>query len=221
MDELEGVGEGPEGVDELDDDMRSLLEQLDQRDECVADQMQGIVGAPSPEPTLTSTAGEAQPNYRQTPPAELLQPQDVRKLGLLVESNAEVPEPEPAIVDLREQFKQFDIVTDEILQGARSDRQETQDAINLMRGEIDKAINGGAHPSRMYVDNLVKALEVKATINQTAVKIMEAKAKMLAATKVGISVNTNIQTNVATGSSDQGLVDLLSKNPLHDSEDEY
>jgi predicted metal-dependent phosphotriesterase family hydrolase len=46
----------------------------------------------------------------------------------------------------------------------------------------------------MYVDGLVKAVEVKANINGNAVKVMEGVAKMIAATKAGINVQQNSLT---------------------------
>jgi ribosomal protein S9 len=60
-------------------------------------------------------------------------------------------------------------------------------------------------------------LEVKANVNMIAVKMMEANAKMLAATKAGaITVNNN-NMNVATG--DDYLKQILSE-PMA-STDEY
>jgi hypothetical protein len=133
---------------------------------------------------------------------------DQTKIINASDSNDSVEQP---VVDVREQFEQMKVVTEEILQGTRADRQEAQDVIILLRSEIDKSIAAGHNPSRMYVDNLVKALEVKTTINMTAVKIMEAKAKLLAATKAGIIVKNNNNINSANiqNGVDQSLMDIL------------
>lgn len=217
---------GP-SLDEVDDEMRGLLEQLDRDDNHVTDKMEGVIV------TGKTYADQSPPlhlddnhdvDIKRLPSAEELKPADVRNADLMVAAAAEEVVPTvaaPPIVDMRQQFEQLEAVTNEILQGTRSDRQETQDAITLLRGEIDKAITGGQNPPRMYVDNLVKALEVKAQINMTAVKAMEAKAKMLAATKAGTVIQNqinNANANVQLG-SDKALTDLLSE-PLG-SEDEY
>jgi hypothetical protein len=52
----------------------------------------------------------------------------------------------------------------------------------------------------MFVDGLVKALEVKSNVNMTAVKALEATAKMIATTKAGSSVQVN-NLNVGPGNS--------------------
>jgi hypothetical protein len=62
----------------------------------------------------------------------------------------------------------------------------------------------------MYVDGLVAAVEVKANINMTAVKILEANAKMLAATKAAVS-NVMVNQNVSVGNNDSDLVKILEE----------
>jgi LEA14-like dessication related protein len=49
----------------------------------------------------------------------------------------------------------------------------------------------------MYIDGLVKAVEVKANINQNAIKMMEANSKMIASMKPGsgTTINNNLQVN--------------------------
>lgn len=213
---------GP-SIDEIDDEMKGLLDQLD-RDDDIVGKMEDMVKA-NHEPPQFQLDENHDVDIKRMPTADNLKPADVRNADeMLLEPPAGV-EPaieEPPIVDMRKQFAQMELVTEEILQGTRADRQECQDTINLLRGEIDKAIGGGSQPQRMYVDNLVSALEVKATVNMTAVKIMEAKAKLLAATKAGTVIQnqiTNANSNVNTGVNDKMLSDLLSQ-PLS-NEDEY
>jgi hypothetical protein len=62
---------------------------------------------------------------------------------------------------------------------------------------------------RMYVDALVKAVEVKANINDTAVKMIDAGAKLISAAKSQI----NVQQNSVAISSD--LNDILNQ-PMTD-----
>lgn len=156
-------------------------------------------------------------------PVDPHKPDAVRDLSknaeLIVESTAH--EPEAPIFNLREQVDQLNSITEEIIIGTRSDRQETQSVIDLIRNEIDKAITGSREPARMYLDNLVNALGVKSEINMTAVKALETKAKFLAATKAGVVVNT--QNNVVhnnDGKFNNELSAILDKNPLS-SDDEY
>lgn len=219
----------PEDIDDLDDEMRGLLGQLTPDTDYLTDRMvaevAGVDGDVSPPMVLIDNPKASEP----IAPSETPKTQEVRKLGvpLLVTTDAPPPPPppqtEPPVVDVRKQFEQFDAVAEEVLQGTRHDRQETQDAINLCRGEIQKAIGGNDNPARMWVDNLTKALEIKATINLTAIKALEAKAKLLAATKAGIQVGiqNNLNANAAT-QVDPTLIELLNNNPLDSSgEDEF
>ncbi len=117
-------------------------------------------------------------------------------------------------VDVNEFFERYDTVTGEILASCRSDRAEVQEVIDLCRERIDDCLQNGRDPARMFVDGLVKAVEVKANVNMTAVKIMDAGARLISAGKNQI----NIQNNMAAPSS-QDLENLLSE-PMK-VEDEY
>lgn len=217
----------PQDVDDLDAETRGLLGQLDEPDpDYVIDKMMAdapvIEGDASPPMAVVINQKANEPPT----PVEVPKTQEVRRLDTLqtveAEQHVTITPVEP-VVDIRKQFEQFDAIAEEVVQGTRHDRQETQDAINLCRGEIQKAVNNGQNPSRMWVDNLTKALEIKATVNLTAIKALEAKAKLLAATKAGIQVGiqNNNQANVST-MADNSLVDLLNSNPLDDSgEDEF
>lgn len=112
----------------------------------------------------------------------------------------DIPTPQPAqAIDFQKYFNRLDGVTDEILSACRSDRQEAQDVIQMVRGQIEEALNNSKTPSRMYIDALVKSVEVKANINMTAVKMMEANAKMLAAMKANVA---NVQVNNVVGGNE-------------------
>jgi hypothetical protein len=118
--------------------------------------------------------------------------------------------PPSAPVDVKKYLDQLDLVTDEVLQSCRSDRQEAQDTINLIREEIAKDIAKGLSPGRL-LESLVTAVEVKSGINGTAVKMLETAAKTLAATKATLNVNNiNVNGNAGEGSVDADLTKLLS-----------
>lgn len=123
----------------------------------------------------------------------------------------------PFSVDFNKYFDRLDGVTDEILGACRSDRQEVQDTIQLCRGQIDDAIQKGREPARMFVDGLVKAIEVKANVNMTAVKMMEANSKMLAAIKASGGIQVNNQNLSVVNNHD--LEQILDQ-PMTD-EDEF
>lgn len=123
-------------------------------------------------------------------PVDQLLPTDARRLDipsphlLELEDNADA-------VNFQKYLIELDGVTSEVLQACRADRQEAQDVINMLRKEVDNAINKGKPPSRMFIDGLVKSVEVKAGINATAVKMMDSVAKVLASTKSGINIQNN------------------------------
>lgn len=125
-------------------------------------------------------------------------------------------------IDTDQYLKTLDEITQEVLDACRSDRQEAQDIISMFRSEINNATTTNRQPSRMYIDGLVKALEVKTNINSTAVKMIETNAKMLAAMKVSAGPNVQINNaNVAAGvtDTDASLERILSE-PLS-QDDEY
>ena len=95
------------------------------------------------------------------------------------------------VVNFKKYLTELDGVTQEVLQACRADRQEAQDVINMLRKEVNDAINKNKQPSRMFIDGLVKSVEVKAGINATAVKMMDSVAKVLASTKSGINIQNN------------------------------
>jgi hypothetical protein len=164
---------------ELDDDLHELLDQLDEPGD--------EYNLMSSEDTQTIEANQEGQENRDIISSET------------TETN------QNSILDLDRFRNQLEIVTDEVLDACRADRQETQDVINLLRSKID---NASGDPPRMYVDGLVKAVEVKSNINQTAVKIIEANAKAIASLKPNIGNQNNIQLNAGV---DIQLEELLQK----------
>lgn len=164
------------------DDLQELLDQLDDDDQYIMEQVSTTAKQPEAAPTITP--------IEQSKNTEAL-----------------VPVTPPPTVDIAKTFEQLDAVTNEVLQACRSDRQEAQDVIGMLRNQIDKAHNNNSDPARVYVEGLVKAIEVKSNINMTAVKIIEANAKMLAATKAGTNIQLN---NSVTTINDQALDEILN-----------
>lgn len=188
VDELEDKvqeSEEPES-EELEEGLEELVEGLDDFDEVLVDAEEEV----------------------------LLKPTDVREVEDMTDSTtALIEEPVHPSVDVMKYHDKLDLVTTEVLSACRADRQETQDVIDLLRLQIDDAVNKTQTPSRMWVDGLVKAVEVKAGINATAVKIIEANAKMLAATKAGVNI---LNQNISSGTED--LEDVLSRPLTEDDE---
>jgi hypothetical protein len=191
--------------EELDDDLKDLLDQLDEQDEFLPteDEIAEVQEEPKPEPK--PVAVKEKPPKPEDPPKvstgdevalrpidELAEIKDQRRFDgtehLVSETVAEESTEVIKYLDKMEE------VADEVLQACRSDRQEAQDVINMLRSQCDAAHNKSNQPARMYVDGLVKAVEVKANINGNAVKVMEGVAKMIAATKAGINVQQNSLT---------------------------
>ncbi len=173
-------------MSEMDDDLKSLFEQLDDEDEALVQPSQSPVIFSEPEPALKPVEIVKVPLDNVPPP------------------QAEVPAPS---LDVSKKMMQLEEVTDSILSACSDDRRQAQEAIDLIKGEICKNLEKDQRPPAAYVEGLIKAIEVKAGINLTAVKIMEANAKMLAATKAGASINVNNANTL----SNVSLTELLSQ----------
>ena len=114
-------------------------------------------------------------------------------------------------VNIKVYFERYEAMAEEIFAACRSDRQEAQSVLAMCKERVEDAIsnNSADRVPRMYVDALVKAVEVKANINDTAVKMIDAGAKLISAAKNQINVQQN---NVAVGSD---LNDILNQ-PMTD-----
>ena len=208
-------------TEELDDEMKDLLDQLDEQDEFLPTEEEiSEEIKPAEEPTKPKPTKENKPKEKEKldpvinkvmtgdevalrPIDEVEAVNDQRRFDESVISNALAAVSEP--LEIGRYLEKMDEVSEEVLQACRSDRAEAQDVINMLRAQCDAAHTKNIFPARMYVDGLVKAVEVKANINTNAVKVMEGVAKMIAATKAG----TNIQNNTlqVTGAE---LDELLS-----------
>jgi len=150
--------------------------------------------------------------------ADDLVAEDARRFD--IDEIAAVPKKEEApptpAVDLQKYLDTLDDITKEVLDSCRSDRQETQTVIDLCKQAVEDAHSASKSPSRMWVDGLVKAVEVKAGISTNAIKALDSISKMLSATKAGGGFNQQI--NVAGGGGSEDLTSVLSKGLSEDDE---
>ena len=179
-------------MDDLEEDLQGLLDQMDEVDEFLPEDVAEAEEAVSLKPSETVLR-----------PVDELLASDVRDISQ--ETTPTSAESQAISTNTQKYLDRLDDTTEEILVACRSDRQEAQEVINICREAIEEAKNVGKPPSRMWVDGLVKAVEVKSGINTNAVKIIEANAKMLAATKAGIQINQQFN------SGDSNLEDILSE----------
>lgn len=182
-------------MSDIDDDLKDLLDQLDD---------DGVVPAAPDSSTRsnsdTATESQADENISREPSGDVLRPvEDVRSVIV-----NDISDNEPVVVDIARYLDKMEGVADEVLQACRSDRQEAQEVINMLRGQCEQAHARNQPPARMYVDGLVKSVEVKANINTNAVKVMEGVAKMIAATRAGLNIQNN-NVSVSTAELDEIL----------------
>jgi hypothetical protein len=199
----------------MEDDLQSLLDQLSpEKDTNLWND--GVLDKSDTEGLAEIV--ESQDTANNITPVELVSVDEIGTKSSIIYADASQEE---VAVDPKKYLRQLDDVTIEVLDACRSDRQDAQDIIAMLKGQIEISIQQGKSPSKTYVDGLVKAVEVKTNVNTTVVKMMEANAKMLAAMK--ISNGTNVQINNVTASgvteTDQSLERILDE-PLT-SEDEY
>lgn len=123
-----------------------------------------------------------------------------------------VPENDPnsQILEILTQMrKDFENVSGEILGTWREDRTQIQEVIDIYLN----VVRAGGDIPRVYIESLVKALEVKANTSITAVKLLDAKTRLLQALKGGTSVmitNNNNNANVAEGELTKLLTEPLA-----------
>lgn len=183
----------------IDEDLQGLFDELDKADEGVAD----IILSPE---VPVKTAGTVIDKLDELEDIEVVQdhvmrPTDIRK-GVKHEIVAETKQTSSLDLDTKKYKEQLDVVTTEVLQACRADRQEAQDVINDLKNRM--AAVGGA-PPKALVDGLVKAVEVKANINGNAIRMMDTNAKFLAALK---TIN-NITNNLNLSASSEELRKIL------------
>jgi len=215
----------PEDSENLDD-IQDLLDELDAQDESVSDvieqseQSEDVLGQNG----IVDDIGKSNPlddveniidGFTAEPP---MRPIDVRKVDLSEEKvtdNVVEQEISNIPVDVEKYKEQLDIVTQEVLNACRSDRQEAQDVINNIQSKIEEFCKNSpkSPPPKALIDGLVKTVEVKSNINQNAIRMMDTNAKFLSSIKSSINFKQN--NNIST--SPKELIEILN-NPNNDSD---
>jgi hypothetical protein len=162
-----------------------------------------------------TTPDTAEPPIIVPVPVPVGIPQDgVEVPAVVADGTAEIaPEDAPDLSEAN--LKLLDDVTTEVLCGHRADRQEAQDVITMLRAQVDMHHNVNKQAPNVYVENLVKAIEVKAGISHNAIKVLEARAKMLAALRNKGTVINNNNNNAANAANSVNaeLTQLLADDP--------
>jgi len=186
---------------DVDEALRDIMDHLNQEEESEKNKLETV--------GFTGSASEA-------PLAADLVIKETRQIKASLDDD--IPEdetlaPQDPLVDIRRQFERMEAISSEVVDSSRSDRNETQGVIGVLRGEIDKAIAAGQTPARVNVEFLVKALEVKTSINTNLIKIIDATAKMLASTKASTILQTNVEvTNNNSAELQKALDEPLGPN---------
>lgn len=204
--------------DELDDELQGLLDELDDREEDIIENTLSSTEPESePEGKVEKEVEDAVIEEEEPDPLDDLEdiadegdgtamrPVDVRRMGPdeindLSEPQIDEESESPGLpIEMEKYRDQLETVTQEVLDACRSDRQEAQDVINDLRQRLQASSGGKGPPPKALVDGIVKAVEVKAGINQNAIKMMDTNARFLAS----IKTTFNQTNNLSVGSSDE------------------
>jgi len=123
-------------------------------------------------------------------------------------------------IDIKKYVDRLDDTTIEVLAACRSDRAETQEVITSLKTALTDSLGRNETPDRQIVEGLVQALEVKSTINQTAVKMIDASIKLLAATKASSQINVTAQSASLNGGTGSAVLDEQLRQILDNKMDE-
>ena len=109
----------------------------------------------------------------------------------------------------------YNDVGQEIIDSWRKNNTEIQAVIDhlkdaLLDGSVVSA-QTGAIPG-VYLEQLVKAMDVKSNMSMTVVKVLEAKTKLLAASKSGSGTRNSVNVNITTPSE----LDSILSQPVDD-----
>lgn len=205
------------------DDIKDLLDQLDLSDEEAeeAEAAGANVEIPPEEMLAEFTTTKAEPSGlpigMEDPGPLPAAPTQVIVVDRPTEQQATVtPAPVAGLIDVTKFVENYFQSHGEVIADCRSDRAEAQQVIANLQADID-AIKGSHGPQsvpRIYIEALVKAIEVKANINDTKVKMTDSGAKLIAALRSQINIQNN-QTTI-----DGNLENILVR-PLDAMTDEF
>lgn len=189
-------------ADELDDELQGMLDELDDDNDdlvesTISDQSEGSSQTETVnEPENTGDDNDDHADILDSleeiddSPAGAIRPVDERVVSADEVSNTDgfSTQDQELPVDIESYKEQLDVITNEVIDACRSDRQEAQEVIDDLRGRLNAIPN---QAPKALVDGLVKAVEVKAGINQNAIKMMDTNAKFLASIRPMINVNNS------------------------------
>lgn len=144
-----------------------------------------------------------------------------KPLAQLVKNTEVIVQTDPLleISEMLQKIKnEFDTIKGRVLESWESDRAQTQTVIDILFNDLQSM---GAQTPRVYIEGLVKLLEVKSNSNITPVKLLDAQTRLLQAIKGGAGVVINNSASAAAGASTNGeLTKLLSEPAVSDFSDD-
>ena len=104
---------------------------------------------------------------------------------------------------------EFSEITKKILATCEADRDQVQEVIDIFLTPL----RDGQDVPRVYIEGLVQCLQTKSTISLTAVRLLDAKTRLLQAMKAGtILINNN-----SVGGDGSELVSILNDARIDDA----
>jgi hypothetical protein len=182
-------------VQGMDDELQSLLADLEQPEEPLADATSEATNGDEVEVAVAST--------------ELIVPDPELTDATTGVSEAEpsdlplTSDPAPANSELKAVVDKFDHDYGEVQTNLKSDRKKIDSVIDILLARV--RANTDAETDTM---SLVKALGVLADTNGHAVKLLDSRSKLLAATKSTLNAN---QTNINITGVDAELQKILDQ----------
>jgi hypothetical protein len=182
-----------ESVQGMDEELQSLLADLEQPDP-IAD---ATIDIPINEEIVTETSTDL-----TVPEPELsdasTEIEKAEQPDLPLESSAS-----SVNIELKAVVDKFDHDYGEVQANLKSDRKKIDTVIDILLGRV--RLNADAETDTM---SLVKALGVLADTNGHAVKLLDSRSKLLAATKSAMNAN---QTNISITGVDAELQKILDQ----------
>jgi hypothetical protein len=165
-----------------------------------------------------------EPKLPEVPELEVAEDKDL--VGMLDKEAAIVPQQdvkpvkaevvrEPERPDVRDFYKKFKDIGEDIVENYRKDRVEIDEVVkHLMKIVVH---NQDGKLSRTAVENLVKALEVKSNTNANVIRILDAISKVISAGKgLGVFDGAKDDEDFSFGEMEELLED---KNDTEDGDD--
>jgi hypothetical protein len=184
-----------ESVQGMDDELQSLLADLEQPEEPLADATSEATNSNEVEVAPTSTE-------LIIPDPELIDP--IIDTGEIEPSDLPLASDQaPINTEIKSVVDKFDRDYGEVQSNLKGDRRKIDSVIDILLARV--RANTDAETDTM---SLVKALAVLADTNGHAVKLLDSRSKLLAATKSAVNAN---QTNINITGVDAELQKILDQ----------